>query len=43
MVAASKYGEDSGDHDVKVDLEGDEIEVAEKIKVILNGYVKYVQ
>ena len=33
MIAASGYGQESVDHDVKIDLEGDEIEVAEKIKV----------
>ena len=33
MIPASGYGKDSGDSDVKIELEGDEIQVAEKIKV----------
>lgn len=33
MIPASGFGQDSGDNDVKIELEGDEIVVAEKIKV----------
>ena len=33
MIPASGYGQDSGDSDVKIELEGAEVEVAEKLKV----------